>query len=115
MHNVNKLVPDPTEKTEDVDSWDLFDELKAGISALLKTPGDGGDCCIGGVRGYGEGRDADRAQGFPILLNMNGEINLSVIFDESLPAKPSRPTEDSSKSINSARQNKLRVVYSYNK
>lgn len=115
MHNVNKLVPDPTEKTEDVDSWDLFDELKAGISALLKTPGDGGDYCIGGVRGYGEGRDADRAQGFPILLNMNGEINLSVIFDESLPAKPRRPVEDSPNSINSAGDNKLRVVYSYNK
>lgn len=115
MHNVSKLVPDPTETTEGVDSWDLFDELKAAISALLKTPGDGGSCHIGGVRGYGEGRDADPAQGFPILLNINGEINLSVIFDDSLPVKPGRLTEDSSSRIQFSRENKLRVVYSYNK
>ncbi len=100
MHNVNRLVPDPAEKTEDVDSRDLFDELKAAISALLKTPSDGGLCYLGGVRGYGEGRDADRAQGFPVLLNLDGEINLSVIFDDSLTVKTERLTEDTSTCIN---------------
>jgi len=114
LHNIEALVPNPAEVTEGVDGFDLFEELKAGVSALLKTPADGGSCYLGGVRGYGDGRDADPAQGFPVLLNIGGEVNLSVIFDESISINEDHESLSSGSKRNFSREKKLRVVYFYN-
>lgn len=113
LHNIEALVPNPAEVTEGVDGFDLFEELKAGVSALLKTPADGGSCYLGGVRGYGDGRDADPAQGFPVLLNIGGEVNLSVIFDESISIKEDHEILSSGSKSNFSREKKLRAVYFY--
>lgn len=113
LHNIEALVPNPAEVTEGVDGFDLFEELKAGVSALLKTPADGGSCYLGGVRGYGDGRDADPAQGFPVLLNIGGEVNLSVIFDESISIKEDHEILSSGSKSNFSREKKLRTVYFY--
>ena len=113
LHNIEALVPNPAEVTEGVDGFDLFEEFKASVSALLKTPSDGGSCYLGGVRGYGDGRDADPAQGFPVLLNIGGEVNLSVIFDESISVPAQHKSSDSVSSVQSSREKKLRVVYFY--
>jgi hypothetical protein len=113
LHNIEALVPNPTEVTEGVDGFGLFEELKAGVSALLKTPADGGSCYLGGVRGYGDGRDADPAQGFPVLLNIGGEVNLSVIFDESISIKEDHEILSSGSKSNFSREKKLRAVYFY--
>lgn len=114
LHNIDALVPNPAEVTEGVDGYDLFEELKAAVSALLKTPADGGACYLGGVRGYGDGRDADPAQGFPVLLNIGGEVNLSVIFDESISVPAQNKSSDSVSSVHFQREKKLRTVYFYN-
>jgi hypothetical protein len=114
LHDIKTLLPNPAEISEGVDDMDLFDELKAAIGDLLKTPLDGGKCYLGGVRGYGDGRYADPAQGYPVLLSINGEISISVIFDDSISTKPERTTDTSSTQIHFSRENKLRVVYSYN-
>lgn len=114
LHNIDALVPNPAEVTEGVDGYDLFEELKAGVSALLKTPADGGACYLGGVRGYGDGRDADPAQGFPVLLNIGGEVNLSVIFDESISVHARHKSSESVSSVQFPREKKLRTVYFYN-
>lgn len=114
LHNIEALVPNPAEVTEGVDGFDLFEELKASVSTLLKTPADGGACYLGGVRGYGDGRDADPAQGFPVLLNIGGEVNLSVIFDESISIQPDSEKINVASKMDCLQSNKLRLVYSYN-
>ena len=114
LHNIEALVPNPAEVTEGVDGFDLFEELKAGVSALLKTPADGGSCYLGGVRGYGDGRDADPAQGFPVLLNIGGEVNLSVIFDDSISHIPNGEQSNFTSNIDLAREKKIRAVYFFN-
>lgn len=112
MHDVNNLVS--MDVDEEIDSYDLFEELKATVSVGLKTPGDFSKCYLGGVRGYGDGRYADPAQGFPVLINIGGEVNLSVIFDESVLVKPERLGDDVMDRIRFSREKKLRVVYYYN-
>jgi hypothetical protein len=113
LHSIEALVPNPAEVTEGVDSYDLFDELNQVVDALLKTPTDGGACCLGGVRGYGDGRDADPAQGFPVLLNISGEVNLTVIFDDLILIKPQKKEINSLSKIHFSREKKLRAVYFY--
>lgn len=112
MHDVNSLAL--TIVKDDVDSYELFEELKAAVSVGLKTPSDCGNCYLGGVRGYGDGRYADPAQGFPVLINISGEINLSVIFDESVHVKPEIEGGEAIEYIYFPREKKLRVVYCYN-
>lgn len=113
FHDVAKLVPNPSEISEGVDGMDLFDEFRAAVNGFLKTPHDGGVCYLGGVRGYDAGRYSDPAQGYPILLALGGDINISVIFDDSIYAKSDRISSDSSIQIHFPRERKLRVVYSY--
>ena len=84
------------------------------FNTLLKTPADGGACYLGGVRGYGDGRDADPAQGFPVLLNIGGEVNLSVIFNESILVPAHNKISDSVSIVHFSREKKLRAVYFFN-
>ncbi len=114
LHDVASLAPNPSEISEGVDDMDLFDELRAAVNGFLKTPYDGGMCYLGGVRGYDMGRYADPAQGYPVLLALSGDIKISVIFDDSVSVKPERTSGDSLIQIHFPRENKLRVVYSYN-
>jgi hypothetical protein len=113
IHNIETLIPNPAEVTKGVDGFDLFEELRAGVSTLLKSPADGGTCYLGGVRGYGDGRDADPAQGFPVLVNVGGEVNLSVIFDDSISIKPEIENLNSVSKIHFSREKQLRAVYSF--
>ena len=113
FHEVAKLVPNPSAISEGVDSMELFDEFRAAVNTFLKSPHDGGGCYLGGVRGYDTGRYADPAQGYPILLALGGDINISVIFDDSIFVKPGRTSSESAIQIQFPREKKLRVVYSY--
>jgi len=110
-HDVTSLIPDFSEMDEDVDPYDLFEELKAAVIVGLRTPNDVGNCYLGGVRGYGDGRYADPAQGFPVLLSIGGRMNLSVIFDETALIGSNVINSDFGRL---ARENKLRTVYHWN-
>ena len=81
LHDIEILVPQPIEKTEDIDPYDLFVELQAAVSYCLKGPNINSGYYLGGVRSYGEGRDSDPAHSFPLLLNIGGNINISVTLD----------------------------------
>jgi len=111
LHSIRVLTPNPAEVTEGVDEFELFEELKAVVCTFLKTPADGGACYLGGVRGFGDGRNADPAQGFPVLLNIGGEVNLSVIFDDSILIKSQNEVSNSISKIYFSREKMLRAVY----
>jgi|CXWL01.1.fsa_nt_gi hypothetical protein len=113
IHDIETLVPEPAERSEEIDPTDLFDEFTAAVSYCLKTPNAYHDCYLGGVRSYGEGREFDPAQEFALLLNIGGEINLSVIFDDKNFLKPEYLSSDDATRVHFARERMLRVVYYY--
>jgi len=115
IHNIEELVPEPIDKSEDIDSLDLFDELRAAVSVYLKCPSINNGFYLGGVRSYGEGREADPAQDFPLLLNIGGEVNLSVIFDDKSFLKPEYLSKDSAIAVHFPREKMLRAVYYYDR
>lgn len=111
LHSIVNLITNDID--DDVDTSELFDELRSTVNVFLKTPQECGNFYLGGVRGYGDGRNFDPAQGFPVLVSLSGEISLSVIYDESIEIKPTLLNDGSKTQIHFPRQMKLRVVYSY--
>ena len=109
--DTNELVMQAAEESEELDDLDIFDELKSSVVSLLRTPNDGVDCYLGGVRGYSDGRYADLAQGFPVLMHLENEIAISVIFDENVRIQSERIDAGEISVIHFPREDKLRVVY----
>lgn len=113
LHDIEILVPQPIEKTEDIDPYDLFVELQAAVSYCLKGPNINSGYYLGGVRSYGEGRDSDPAQSFPLLLNIGGDVNLSVILDNTKFQKPDYSSSDSVTLVHFPREKLIKAVYYY--
>lgn len=113
-HTIENLVPESIGKSKDVDSYELFIELRAAIDVHLKCPGINNGLYLGGVSGCGDDRARDPALGFPLLFNLGGEVNLSVIFDNEKFVKPVYANDEKARHVHFPRESRLKVVYFYN-
>jgi hypothetical protein len=93
-----------------VDELELFDEMEAAVRYCLTTP-QSHSCYLGGVRGYGTGRHEDPAQGYPILFSIDGNVNVSIIFDDPVQIEPIREVGEASEVIHFQRERRVRAVF----
>ncbi len=112
-HNVMHVVPQPAEKSEDVDATELFEEFRAAAVVHLQSPRINNGFYLGGVPDCSDDRIRNPAQYFPLLLNIGGQVNISVIFDDKKFLRPEYANRNSGTHVHFLREQLLKAVYYY--